>query len=665
MSLPAPVLDDRSFQDLVDQAKKRIPHYCESWTDHNVSDPGVTLIELFAYMTDQLLYRINQVPDLHYIRFMEMFGMNMAEPTPARAPITFWLSAALETTVHVPLGTEVSTTQTESEPPIVFTIDETLKIEPPDLGAIMLERPNESALFSSLHLRRVQTAFESFDLFSAEPHNNDAIYFGFNHDPSNTILGFDFKCDPRGGAGIDPMLPPYIWEAATGGGEWEACDLLMDSTRGLNTSGRMYVHMPKTQRDQLNNATHFWLRLRLQPVTEVLQADGMRPYRTSPHITQIEVSSWGGTVQATHAQVVQNEFIGISNGAASQSFRLATAPILPRRLAEHLLIQEDGYGPEAWQEVADFADSGPTDKHYTLDSITGELKLGAAIRQPNGSIQLFGAVPPRGAHLRFVRYRHGGGANGNVQIGRLNLLKSAIPFIARVHNRQPATGGLNQETLEQAMVRAPAELRTRDRAVTEADFEFLAHQALRNEIGRVGRIKCLQPRPSEAGRVAPGQVYVLAVPQPPNPAGPLREDELQLDPDIVRVLRDYLDERRLLTMRLDVRQPAYAWAAVRVQCKPDPSMNPADVEIEIFERLYRFLNPLTGGRNGDGWEFGRNVYLTDIFHCLQGLTNVQFIREVELFNANPSGAMRGKAVDMIEIVGHGCVASGIHVVEFI
>ena len=63
MSLPAPKLDDRSFQDLVDEAKRYIQERCPEWTDHNVSDPGVTLIEAFAWMTDLLLYRLNRVPE--------------------------------------------------------------------------------------------------------------------------------------------------------------------------------------------------------------------------------------------------------------------------------------------------------------------------------------------------------------------------------------------------------------------------------------------------------------------------------------------------------------------------------------------------------------------------------------------------------------------------
>ena len=88
MPLPTPTLDDRKFQDLVDEVKKRIPHYSKEWTDHNVSDPGITLIELFAWMTDIILYRMNRVPDLHYIKFMEMLGITLAEPVPASVPVT-------------------------------------------------------------------------------------------------------------------------------------------------------------------------------------------------------------------------------------------------------------------------------------------------------------------------------------------------------------------------------------------------------------------------------------------------------------------------------------------------------------------------------------------------------------------------------------------------
>src|SRR5664279_4131498 len=101
MALPTPNLDDRRFQDLVDDAKRLVQQRCPEWTDHNVSDPGVTLIEAFAYMTDQLLYRLNRVPDRHYVRFLDLIGVRLFPPVAARAAVTFWLTAAQVETVRI------------------------------------------------------------------------------------------------------------------------------------------------------------------------------------------------------------------------------------------------------------------------------------------------------------------------------------------------------------------------------------------------------------------------------------------------------------------------------------------------------------------------------------------------------------------------------------
>src|SRR5205807_1553191 len=93
MSLPAPNLDDRRFQDIVDEAKRRITRYCPEWTDHNVSDPGVALIELFAWMTEMILYRVNQVPDRLYVKFLELVGIELFSAAPARTDLLFTLAA--------------------------------------------------------------------------------------------------------------------------------------------------------------------------------------------------------------------------------------------------------------------------------------------------------------------------------------------------------------------------------------------------------------------------------------------------------------------------------------------------------------------------------------------------------------------------------------------
>src|SRR6478735_2460981 len=109
MALPTPQLDDRRFQDIVDEAKTRIQLYCKEWTDHNVSDPGIALIELFAWMTDLLLYRVNQIPDKLYVTFLNLIGVHLEPPRAARAPVTMYLSAPQPNDVSIPEGTEVAT----------------------------------------------------------------------------------------------------------------------------------------------------------------------------------------------------------------------------------------------------------------------------------------------------------------------------------------------------------------------------------------------------------------------------------------------------------------------------------------------------------------------------------------------------------------------------
>ena len=93
MSLPQVELDDRRFQDLVNEARTRIARACPEWTEHNVSDPGITLIELFAWMTDMLVYRLNRVPDKVHVALLELLGITLAPPAPAATDVRFRLAA--------------------------------------------------------------------------------------------------------------------------------------------------------------------------------------------------------------------------------------------------------------------------------------------------------------------------------------------------------------------------------------------------------------------------------------------------------------------------------------------------------------------------------------------------------------------------------------------
>jgi predicted phage baseplate assembly protein len=667
MTLPVPKLDDRRFQDLVDEAKKRIPYYCKDWTDHNVSDPGITLIELFAWMVDILLYRLNQVPDLHYIKFLEMLGVRLNGPIPAKAPVTFWLTASQTLPVVIPAGTEVASTQTETERSIVFTTDSDLQIQPPQLKAILAVPGSQSEKKRSpreIDLRRLEASFQDFEIFATTPQVGDSLCIGFENDLSFHLLGFDLDLGATVGAGVNPKKPPYVWEASTGQPDapWADCEVEMDTTEGLNSDGSIRIHTPKMGTSQIDDHRLFWVRVKLREVTRAEAEQGMRSYIKTPLLRSLKAVSWGGTVPATNSQQVQQEFLGRSDGSAGQRFQLQFTPVLPRRRDETLSIEMEGESSQIGKEVSDFAETGSEDLCFTLDSITGELRFAPAVRQPEGTIKLYGKIPARGANLIFKRYRYGGGDQGNVLAGVINTLKTSIPYVAKVSNRTAASGGRDAETLEEAMLRAPALLRSRERAVTEADYEFLATQAFPEAIGRV---KCLQPRTVEGGKVIPGQIYVLVVPRVVHPEEYLTQKQLELNHETIAAMRAYLDERRLLTTRLDVRSPAYQWVVIKVKLRAVPEADREKVQAEVLRRLYRFINPLTGGPDEKGWPFDRDLFVSDVYQCLQGTPGVQFIRDIEMYKALPTGQASGSPLEILEALAHSTLASGKHIVEWV
>src|SRR5690242_20820606 len=105
--IPPPKLDDRNFHDIVEEAISMIPRYCPEWTNHNPSDPGITLIELTAWMTELILYRLNRVPEKNYLAFLDLIGVRLRSPQPAHALLTFDLVEGADRQV-IKDGTQVA-----------------------------------------------------------------------------------------------------------------------------------------------------------------------------------------------------------------------------------------------------------------------------------------------------------------------------------------------------------------------------------------------------------------------------------------------------------------------------------------------------------------------------------------------------------------------------
>ena len=202
-----------------------------------------------------------------------------------------------------------------------------------------------------------------------------------------------------------------------------------------------------------------------------------------------------------------------------------------------LLQVTAGEGWEDWIPVESFARSHPGDRHYLLDEASGELIFGPAVREPDGTFTQYGGIPPAGAVLRVGAYRTGGGRRGNVARRAIGMLRSSIPFVAGVENRKPARGGVDGEDLTSAKLRGPMLLRTRDRAVTAEDYEYLAIQGA----PEAARVRCVA-----AGDGADaGSVRVLVIPSAveDQPGRLLFEQLVPGDETLARIAR-YLDELR-------------------------------------------------------------------------------------------------------------------------
>ena len=648
MTLPTPKLDDRSFQDIVNEARELIPRYCPEWTDHNLSDPGITLIELFAWMMEMLLYRVNRVPEKNFVTFLDLIGVKLMPPAAAHADLTFRLSAPQPEPVVIPGGTEVATVRTGTTEAIVFSTDHDLRIVPPTAIYFLVSPDGSNFQDYSDSLVRPSPLLP---VFEETPKPGNAFYLGYQEDLAGNTLAISFRCATEG-IGIDPDNPPLAWECwSSERRTWVPLPVLRDDTGGLNRRGVVELALPYDfGAADVGLKRAYWVRCR---VTEPEPEQPM--YTASPKILVTDSYTIGGTVPATHASPIVGEVLGLSSGKPGQRFQVAQTPMLPLGRGETVEVETEA-GWEKWEEVPDFSDSGPDDRHFVCDPIHGEIQFGPSIRQPDGTTRQYGAVPPKGARIRLSRYRVGGGTIGNVGPGTLTVLKSSIPFVSGVTNREAAFGGRDAETLEHAKMRGPRQLRTRNRAVTAEDFEVLALEASSS----VARARCVHPRPG-SNDPPPGTVRLYLVPSLEGVMKPTPR-QLKVSEALAADVRAYLDERRLLGTALDIRTPPYVWVSAQVKIKVQNRLEAATVRQRVEDELYRFIHPLIGGRDGKGWPFGRDLYIADVYAVVHDVPGVEFISEAKLFPIDIATGKLGEDTIHIEVPEGGLIASYRHLV---
>jgi predicted phage baseplate assembly protein len=658
MRLPEIVLDDRRFQDLVNEARMRIARSCPEWTEHNVSDPGITLIELFAWMTEMLSYRINRVPEKVHVALLDLLDIQLEPPAAATTDLRFRLAGVA--TQPIPIEgaeTEVGTVRSASEESVVFQTSEDFVVPAVRPVAYVVERDGG--------MRDVGVADGGAHpqgpdqlAFGTPPAVGDALYLGFDEPIGRLVMQVEVEGSQARGAGVEPEDPPLRWELAAGDDQWDEAEVLEDGTGGFNYgSGTVELQLPaRSVATQIGAQRLHWLRCRVTERTRSGKAGAA--FSQAPEIYSITAAPVGALIPASHAVRVDNESLGISDGTPGQVFQLAHYPALDLLPGETLEVRAAEGGPwEPWEARESFVESREEDKHFVLDPAVGEISFGPTVRQVDGSWMQYGAIPPKGASLRFARYRYGGGRHGNVAAGTLVVLKSAIPGVISVTNPKPALGGVDPEGLDSARHRASMEIRTRYRAVTAEDFEFLSGEAS----PRVARALCLPPQNGEATRV-----HIL--PQVDPADRPLSFAELTPDEALLREVAGYLDERRVVGTTVQLLPVALRGVSVVVRVEASPLSDLQRVEEDVAYALYTYLNPLVGGSAdgpSTGWPFGRTLNQGELYGIVHAIPGVETVKVLRIYETDlQTGEQAPKPVgSVVELAPGEVVASASHIVK--
>jgi hypothetical protein len=604
--IPVPNLDDRDWRAIKDSLIKEIPKRCPEWTDWNVSDPGITLIELFALGIEELIYRLNQVLPKHMREYLNMIGVTLTPPSVAKAMEFFKLSAPQTFDVFLRKGFEVATSGTGEEQ-VIFTTDNDLIIHAARIYRCFGFQQGKYSDFTSY----ANDPVNSFNPLSKSLSAGDILYLAYQEDNYFEKL-MVFIETPRTGD-IEGVWE-YYRSLPDGTFEWASLDV-EDETEVFSKSGEITFTIPSDwEPAKINDIRATWLRFRITSVSSGASFSSIRYFK---------IDEIYGRVSVSNASQIDEEILGSSNGLPDQRFYLANVPVLDIKV-----LVDEGLGFQEWKEVDDFTMSSSQDKHYVLNRGTGEILFGDGEK---------GKIPSAGTdNIKASPYRYGGGTRGNVGALTINQLRSSHVYIDSCFNKEAAKGGGDEETVEQAIERGPTEqLKTRNRAVTNEDFETLT---LESSTG-IARAKTLPLfDPAKPAEETPGVVSVIAMPKGGG----------TLSMALRNAIREYLDTRRLVTAQLYVIDPEYIPVDIKATVVKTEEANASALEDKVKKVIAEFLNPEYGGEaqkavdyiegisleRGSGWDFGRDVYLSELYELMERIHGVDHVETITTPSSN-------------------------------
>ena len=666
MPIPRYMLADLDAQALAQELVRRIPAHTPEWRNPRVGDPGRTLIDLFAWLAETLLYRVNLIPERQRLEFLRLLNIPLRPAQPARALVQLRMANPDQTNpVPVPRGTPVVG-------PVAFETVGDITVQPLEGRVYHKRRPSDderdrlsevllgleaiygitvgspyvtTPLFAAglADAGGIDVLGESVDeavwiaLLAATPAAVPAARRAFEQEPVILNVGIVPRLvvpDPDPG-GPPPAPLPRLWE-------WE-----ITSARPTASGAVDYITLEVERDDTQSFAKEGVQRLLLPPATDIgLPANdvdddvragvGDRPPRLDDPdaaarlLTWLRLRpvgsgsalplSWLGTnaVAIDQRKTLRDTVVGTAPGAADQVVQLPATSIEESSLA--LEVTEGGRGFVAWRRVDDLGACGRDDRCFELDAEAGTVTFGDGVR---------GRRPEAGARIRIARLRAGGGRAGNLPPGNLAAIQH--PRLACAQPA-PATGGEDAETLPAAERRITQVLRHANRAVTADDYRALAFETPGVALGRAEVLPRF--RPFQRRFDSPGTVSIMvlpdkAVPKPPNP---------RPDRNLIERVRAHLDARRPLATELYVIGCEYRPLGVSVAIGIREGAARDQVVKAVRETLHGYLWALPpGGRDGSGWPLGQAVVNLELEVIVARVAGVRTTRGVNLFSRDTSG----------------------------
>lgn len=502
-------------------------------------------------------------------------------------------------------------------PPILTRTN--LRFADPERPAALVMAENDGVFsdFSDLN----QAGQTEFELFQTVEEASPTLYIGFEKPLPNEEIKLYFKLreelEVQPEASDMPSQQVIEWEYFAGT-QWKNL-FAKDETNGFSRSGFVtFLGQPDFVKSKRLGKSLYFIRARLQ----------MGGYIQAPRIQRVLLNSVYASNVTTYGETV----LGSSDGVPDQEFHLLRSPVLP---GQELWVLEKEKPPEKeiqqlaeamgrevmrkakphgwwvlWQEVDDLYQSGGRDRHYVKD--------GDVIRFGDG---IHGMIPPKGdKNVRLMRFQVGGGLQGNVVPGAVTVLKKTLPDIESVTNYFPGEGGADMESLDEVKKRAPYVIRSRQRAVTAEDFEWLGREASTG----VARIKAFPCTRRE------GEVTVVVVPKVDRKADPFPRPVAS--GELLNRVKTRLDQAKLVGTKVNVSRARYKDIKVGVTVIRQGAADSETVRQAVENSIREFLDPLIGGRNHRGWPFGKTLLKIDLYHAIELVSSVEFVESVTLYD---------------------------------